>query len=238
MINFRNQVPSVYTDASRDFQYLSWLINIVLNYVKHNVDDIYDLPNTDTDARITELLAMTLGFKVKRSYNQKQLAALVSILPSILKYKGTKRAVEMAGFALINASRSAGMFECSVNNGTLEVLLPKDLVDTTLFVDLLPYISPAGMPCRVVRKNQTLKGVKTKVGYSDTLYAKFHKDYAYDEEYKSSDLSGLFNVDDSRKPIFANYDNKVLNAGLLDNLVIPLLDGSGLPVITLKNEGE
>ena len=70
MIKFREQVPSVYTNASRDFQYLSWLIDVVLNSVKHNVDTIYDLPNVKHDAKLSELLAMTLGFKVKRNYDQ------------------------------------------------------------------------------------------------------------------------------------------------------------------------
>ena len=76
MIKFANQVPSVYPSASRDFQYLGWLIDIVLNSVKHNVDDLYDLPNNQADIKLTELLALTLGFKVKRNYDQKQLSAL------------------------------------------------------------------------------------------------------------------------------------------------------------------
>ena len=85
MINIFNQVPTVYTSMSRDFQYMCWLINIVLNSVKHNVDGLYELPNTKTDTRLAELLAMTLGFKIRRRYNQEQLAALVSIFPQLLQ---------------------------------------------------------------------------------------------------------------------------------------------------------
>ena len=51
MIKFYEQVPAVYPSASRDFQYLCWLIDIVLNSVKHNVDDLYDLPNSKTSRR-------------------------------------------------------------------------------------------------------------------------------------------------------------------------------------------
>ena len=90
MIKFKNLVPSVYPNASRDFQYLCWLIDIVLNSVKHTVDDLYDLPNSKADPKLTELLAMTLGFKVKRNYDQDQLRALVAALPRILKYKGLR----------------------------------------------------------------------------------------------------------------------------------------------------
>lgn len=230
MIQFYDQVPSIYTNASRDFQYLSWLINIVLNSVKHNVDDIYDLPNTKADPRLTELLAMTLGFKVKRNYDQKQLATLVSIIPSILKYKGTEKAIRMAGEALITASGTRASFDCEMSGNMLKVILPKDLVDTTLFVDLLPYISPAGITCRIVRKNQIQETLKTEVGYDDVLQAKWYKDLSWSDE--TNDLYGLAGLfEPGSKPILANYSNKpgephILNTGLLSNTIIPMLDSS------------
>ena len=143
MIKFYDQVPSVYPNASRDFQYLCWLIDIVLNNVKHNVDDMYDLPNSKTDPRLTELLAMTLGFKVKRNYNQKQLAALVAALPKILKYKGTETAITYAGNALIAASGAIGNFKSKIVDGELQVTLPEDLVDTAL-VRITRLLIPAG----------------------------------------------------------------------------------------------
>lgn len=232
MINFYNQVPSVYTNTSRDFQYLSWLINIVLNSVKHNVDDLYDLPNTKADPRLIELLAMTLGFKVKRNYNQKQLAALVSIIPRILKYKGTTEAITLAGKALIKASGAIGMFDCEIKNNCLEILLPEELVDTTLFMDLLPYILPAGITCRVVRKTQTQAGIDSiNVGYHDTLYYgdDWHLDLSWNTDTQNS--TGLANIfeADTHKPNFANYkkseaDKLILNTGLLDNSMIPVLN--------------
>jgi hypothetical protein len=222
MINLYNQVPSVYTNASRDFQYLSWLFNIVLNSVKHNIDDIYNLPNTKADPQLTELLAMTLGFKVKRNYDKKQLIAIVSILPRILKYKGTLKAIELAGIALLRASGEVADFECTVENGCLEVVLPKGLVDTNLFTDLLPYILPAGLTCRVVNKRQREEGIETRLDYHSQLLAKWVPD---------TDLAGLTIVDTENKPEFTNYkinnaDSLVLNSGLLDNSVIPVLNRS------------
>lgn len=228
MINFFNQVPSVYSDASRDFQYIGWLINIVLNSVKHNVDDLYDLPNIKSDPRLTEILAMTLGFKVKRNYDQKQLAALVSIIPSVLKYKGTAKAVTIVGEVLLRATGSSGMFECEVKDNCLEVLLPKDLVDITLFLDLLPYILPAGLTCRIVRKTQIQKSVDAiKLGYEDVLRASWHRDVDWDNDAQTSTgLTNLFDVDANNDVSFAGHkklsDN--LNTGLLDNSVVPLLD--------------
>lgn len=235
MIKIYDQVPQVYSNASRDFQYLGWLFNVVLNYSKHNVDSLKGLPSDTTDPRITELLAMTLGFKVKRKYDQKQLAALVSILPRILKVKGTKKALELAGNALINAAEIPGEFSCTANGATLEAYLPAALTDTSLFMDLLPYIMPAGMTCKIVRKTKVSTGQITKVYYDDSTRIQWHHDKT---------LAGLFNptagntdknyahanfipVTDSTGEIVLDTDGNIAeyttNIGLMDNNIIPTL---------------
>ena len=228
MINFYNQVPSVYTSASRDFQYLSWLINIVLNSVKHNVDDMYDLPNTKADPRLTELLAMTLGFKVKRKYDQDQLATIVSILPSILKCKGTREAVELVAKALIATAGSVGTFKCEMKNNCLVVVLPKELIDTTLFMDLMPYILPAGVTCRVVRATQVDAAVKpTEVTYENVLRAAWHQDLSWNGDSGAINSTGSLHTPNNT-PNFAfntdGTDGLKPNVGLLDNSVIPVIN--------------
>ena len=232
VIKIYDQVPQVYSNASRDFQYISWLYNIVLNYVKHNVDGLRKLPSDVTDPRITELLALTLGFKIKRKYDQKQLAALVSILPSILKCKGTKKALDLTGNALLMASGVVGEFSSTIQGASLEAFLPAELVDATLFMDLLPYILPAGMTCRVTRKTKVTAGRITELYYDDKISASWHYD---------RDLAVLFDADANNAKAGPSYSNSVpvldaagnpvtnvdettrLNAGLLDNSVMPIL---------------
>jgi hypothetical protein len=231
MIKFHEQVPSVYPSASRDFQYFCWLINVVLNDVKHNVDSIYNLPNTKTDPKIAELLAMTLGFKIKRNYDQSQLAALASVIPTLLKYKGTKKAIEIAGNVLIKTSGTTGKFSCDLKNKVLEIVLPKDLIDITLFIDLLPYILPAGLTCKILRKTQLDETLdKIELVVSNAIKADWEPDAAISKAKKLdvghdyTGLSELFDIDNNSAPVFANYDNNSeLNTGLLDNTVIPVL---------------
>ncbi len=228
MIKFREQVPSVYINASRDFQYLSWLIDIVLNSVKHNVDDIYNLPDTKADPKLTELLAMTLGFKVKRNYDQKQLAALVAVLPRILKYKGTKLAIDTAGKALLAAAGVTGNFSSvAVSGNKLEVTLPKDIVDASLFTDLLPYILPAGMTYRIINDNNLSVARKTELGYQEYMLANWVPDLDFDQETQSYvGLSNMFNVP-ADNVTFANFKSNntdLVNIGLLDNSIIPAID--------------
>ena len=233
MIKFSHQVPSVYTSASRDFQYLSWLINIVLNSVKHNVDSLYDLPNSQADPKLTELLATTLGFKIRRNYDQAQLKALVAALPRILKYKGTIAAINMAGNAILAASGAPGTFSSQINEddpGELEVVFPITLVDISLFTDLLPYILPAGMTCHIIRENQNIVKRKDSVEYSDTLVAAFVEDFDWDET--TNDYTGLSDMFDVGKkaPEFSNFTAEHnINIGLLDNSIIPMFTGASLP---------
>ena len=154
MINLKHQLPSIYYDASRDFQILGHLYEVVLNYSKTNADMLYLLPNGLTeDARITEVLATTLGFKLRRNYDKTQLAALVSIFPQLLRIKGTKRAIDLAGDALVKASGVPGSFhsELQEKEQLLIVKIPVELTDITLFMDLLPYILPFGIRVSIVR---------------------------------------------------------------------------------------
>lgn len=238
MINFYNQVPSVYPNASRDFQYLSWLINIVLNSVKHNVDDMYNLPNISSDPKMSELFALTLGFKIRRNYDQKQLAALAAILPSILRYKGTIKAVEMAAEALITASGAVGATEFKVADAQLVVIIPKDTtIDTTLFLDLLDYILPAGMTCRVIRENRTEVTLSDLyVKHSDQSIFRLVDDLSWKDDL-STGLSVLFDTERGTTDFTANFigagDNARLNTGLLSNTVIPVLDGKDVAYTNL-----
>jgi len=249
MIKLYDQVPQVYNNASRDFQYLSRLFDVVLNDVKHNIDDMYYLPTCSENSRLTELLALTLGFKVKRNYDQKQLSALVSILPSILKCKGTQKAIDLAGNALIKASGAQGSFIGKVVDNVLEVIMPKDSVDVNLFLDILPYILPAGLSVNIVKRNVIQGTIETESGYETGLKAKLFKDYEYAELYDSYEPFRVLpkeefpfeSADDEVKeqleqlgykyrPDYHNilgqdttYDPYVANPGLLDNSIIPIL---------------
>jgi hypothetical protein len=152
MINVKNQVPNIYYDASRDFQILGHLYEVVLNYAKTNADMLYLLPNgIEADTRITELLTTTLGFTPRRNYDKDQLAALASIFSQILKCKGTKKAVDLAGNALVKAAGVQGAFSSEIENHVLTVKIPIELSDITLFLDLLPYILPFGIRVSIVR---------------------------------------------------------------------------------------
>lgn len=170
MINLKNQIPSVYYDASRDFQILGHLFEVVLNYSKTNADMLYLLPNgIKADTRATELLAFTLGFKLRRNYDKEQLAALVSIFPHLLKIKGTLQAVNLAGNALVKASGIPGTFESKIEDHILTIKIPQELTDITLLLDLLPYIIPFGIRVSIVRTTVLREKLSTSLGTTSVV---------------------------------------------------------------------
>lgn len=172
MIRLKNSVPNVYSNASRDFQLLCHLFDIVLNDTKSKADDLYYLPSGIDNQRVTEILASTLGFTLKRNYDKDQLAALISILPALMRLKGTKRAVDLVGNALIKSSglTGKGNFVSELNgNYELTAYIPSEISDTTLFRDLLPYILPAGVSCKFLRNTTIAQPIQTNIDYESVL---------------------------------------------------------------------
>ena len=210
MINIKNQMPSIYYDASRDFQVLGHLYEVVLNYTKTNADMLYLLPNgIEADTRTTELLATTLGFKLRRNYDKAQLAALVSIFPRLLKIKGTQSAVDLVGNALVKASGVPGQFKSDLENNVLTVKIPIELSDITLFIDLLPYILPFGIRVSVIRNTVRAQSVTGTVGANTRMRIALPSDQPNISEYVPHPL-GLAKVKESSDGYSIDYSNSNL----------------------------
>jgi hypothetical protein len=227
MININRQVPSIYYDASRDFQLLGHLYEVVLNYTKTNADMLYLLPNgIEADTRTTELLATTLGFKLRRNYDKEQLAALVSIFPQLLKIKGTLRAVDLAGNALVKASGVPGVFSSKIENHVLTINIPIELSDITLFIDLLPYILPFGIRVSIVRTTTIKQEISLPVGATVVMRKALPSTENEHEKFlrhplglaniveRQDDLGNSYPIVEYSSTNFINPDNHTAIAGM------------------------
>lgn len=154
MIKVKNLVPDVYYKESRDFQVLGRTYEALFNYLKNEVDMIESNPlSANSDERLLDLLSLTLGFKSKHNYNHRQLKAMCYSLAEILRYKGTKKAIELAIKVLMQAENVKAQAEIDVDpeEGNVNVYLSEKIGDLNLFNDLLEYILPAGMSCLVYK---------------------------------------------------------------------------------------
>ena len=174
MIKLQNLTPEVYYKESRDFQLLGRLFDLVLNAVKTDTDLLYNLPlSTNSDEKLLELLALTLGFKPKHQYNARNLKAVCSVFSEILRNKGSIKAIKIACEALFNSMDISQQldydFTKDKDNTELNLYIAQDFGDITLLNDLLSYILPAGMSCNIIREFHVLDDSNTNIGISDNV---------------------------------------------------------------------
>ena len=178
MIKLQQYTPDVYYRESRDFQYIGRLYDLVLNYVKTNIDLLYNLPFNDlTDDQFIDLLALTLGFKAKHKYTAKHLRAICSCFSEILRNKGTIKSLLLACSAIYHSEGITEQidYELTDKNGksggttNLILYLSPKLNDTTLLLDLLDYVLPAGMNYSIIKVLTENRKSNTEIASADTL---------------------------------------------------------------------
>lgn len=174
MIKLQNLTPEIYYKESRDFQLLGRLFDLVLNAVKTDTDLLYNLPlSTNSDEKLLELLALTLGFKPKHQYNARNLKAVCSVFSEILRNKGSIKAIKIACEALFNSMDISQQLDYDFtkenDNTELNLYIAQDFGDITLLNDLLSYVLPAGMSCNIIREFHILTDSNTNIGISDKV---------------------------------------------------------------------
>ncbi len=170
MIKLQELTPSVYYEQSRDFQFIGRLYDIVLNYIKTNADNLYTLPiGKNMDEKLLNLLAFTLGFQSKHHYNSKQLLAICSVLPLILKNKGSLNAILIAVNSILYAEGINQALDYEFKNNNLVLYLSQDLSDLTLLKDIMIYILPAGIGCDMIKEIQSVNKIETILTTKDEV---------------------------------------------------------------------
>ena len=210
MIKLQELTPSVYYEQSRDFQFIGRLYDIVLNYVKTNADNLYTLPiGKNMDEKLLNLLAFTLGFQSKHQYNSKQLLAICSVLPLILKHKGSLNAILIAVNSILYAEGINQALDYEFKDNNLVLYLSPDLSDLTLLKDIMIYILPAGIGCDMIKEIQSVNKIETILTTKDEVTV--YKDVA-------SKFNKILDVrDDGIKEMLAS-GKPANNAGMLVNI--------------------
>ena len=174
MIKLQNYTPEIYYKESRDFQLLGRLFDLVLNAVKTDIDLIYNIPLTDnSDEKLLELMALTLGFKPKHHYSAKQLKAVCSVFSEIIRNKGSIKALKIACEALFSAMDIAQAidydFAENADKTELNLYVSSEFGDITILNDLITYILPAGMSCNIIREYTVDNNVNTNIAIMNTI---------------------------------------------------------------------
>ena len=151
-MKLQNMTPEVYYKESRDFSYISRMLEVMLNHMKTNADLVNGDINTIDSNDLLNSLAYTLGFKPKHRYFNKDLLNVCSNFAHIMKNKGTFYAVEECVKILLNSQHIIGDYVIlpDYNNYIIQVGLPSETQDIVLLEDLFDYILPTGWVYNIV----------------------------------------------------------------------------------------
>jgi hypothetical protein len=197
MIRLQDLTPAVYYEQSRDFQFMGRLYDVVLNSIKTNATNLYNLPaEKNMDEQLLNLLALTLGFKPTKNYNSKQLLAICSVLPTILKYKGSIQAMVLATNALLAAEGVKQPLDYTlIPKQGITLYVAQELEDLNLFTDLLDYLLPAGLSCNIIKESQLVATITTTFGVTNTVIVhNEHEGIGDGQTYYGTDELGLSTI--------------------------------------------
>lgn len=161
MFRLQNNVPDVYVQESRDFQLFCRLFDGVFGGVKFGADSLLKATNTSKcPEHLLDLLCLKLGIFTDLSYlSNDQLRILLSCFPTIIRYKGSIKALKYCGYMILRMSGTVNK-DCAVNiinkdsNGnkvyTIQITFEKKEPLNNLFIDLFKLIAPAGYVIELV----------------------------------------------------------------------------------------
>lgn len=182
MIDVQHETPTVYFNNSRDYQYLGRTLELLLNYIKMNVDIMegtYRIDNIN-QTLVPYLLSM-LGFEGTHEYTNVDLLILAKVFKLMIKQKGTREALRDIIYVLLRSEHYESNFKVTVpiidasplrnitltpqdlsDLYTVEIVIPTSIKDTTIIEDLLDYVLPTGFTYRIITSDTSVE-VTTEV---------------------------------------------------------------------------
>ena len=164
MFRLENNVPEVYIKESRDFQLFLRLYDYVNNGVRFSIKSIDNLLDPlKCNDRVLPLLCTRVGFFPKSEYNTYALREIISAFPLILKYKGSKKSIEIALNTILKAENNYddSLIDVDVNKSEIAIYTKKQIINQVLLEDVLSYTIPTGFTLSIGKYTVANKDLTT-----------------------------------------------------------------------------
>lgn len=199
--------PEYYLQQSRDFQYLTRLMDIWFRGFKFDADMILKMadPLSCPDEYL-QALSEKIGFYPRKHIENEDLRIILKAFPWMYKYKGSRKAIDMAvriGLMLNGIDANASQLRITINNMEVEVST-RQKIDETAIREMFRHIAPVGYALVFVIQEQ-------QSTFSDVNYGGDVRLVAADKEW-SSQVWGSGDNDDSNGGV-VNYTIPVLYQG-------------------------
>lgn len=160
MFRFEDNLPKCYLNDSRDFQLMTRLDDSLFMGQRSDIATITNL-NSSNKCKNTflHLLAEKVGFFTKVYIDDDVLRAIIGAFQTCIKYKGTKKGIELAVTAILkceNTKVKPLIDIVSDSNATknkhhlVRIYLPVKLQNTAALKEFLKYILPFGYYFEVI----------------------------------------------------------------------------------------
>lgn len=196
--------PEYYLQQSRDFQYLTRLMDIWFRGFKFDADMILKMadPLSCPDEYL-QALSEKIGFYPRKHIENEDLRIILKAFPWMYKYKGSRKAIDMAvriGLMLNGIDANASQLRITINNMEVEVST-RQKIDETAIREMFRHIAPVGYALVFVIQEQ-------QSTFSDVNYGGDVRLVAADKEWGSQ--------------VWGSGDNDDSNGGVM-NYAIPVL---------------
>ena len=177
MFRLENNVPEVYVNESRDFQLFCRLYDVCFTSVKQSIDSLQFLTDTkQCSHQVLELLKSKVGLFTTAAVNDTELRYLLQAFPTIIRYKGSKRGVEL--LMTLYTHMYSGVTMPSIeylDNHMVRLIFKTPPQNDRLLLELLDMILPTGYivtyyvgrNVKFPDKERNIEG--TKIGPNDVL---------------------------------------------------------------------
>lgn len=187
MFRLQNNVPEIYTKASRDFQLFCHIYDLMTDSVRFSVKSASALLDPYlTNERMLQLLATRVGFFPKQKYNSKVLRTIISMFPYMMKYKGSKKSIEIAVNAVLKAEQKITDVIVRIENNEIVIYMDANIENELLLRDVLSYVIPIGYDLQL-QYAKAFDEATTQLGTIDNSSS---------ASYNSQTISVVKNLDD------------------------------------------
>ena len=183
MIDIIKRTPYEYSKQSRDYQVLARLYSALFNVSKLYIDNM-DIWDRNIDNRLSVLRARTLNFDPQHDWDLDDLDVVTSCFKYLIKYKGTKQALQYIVSIMMKIRRIDDEIDEStveIKDNLITIRLEDDLVTLGIMEDIIRYLLPAGYMYRIIeyRSYDLTDILSTEAGVSDKVRRVEHTGLSY-----------------------------------------------------------
>lgn len=209
MFRLQENIPEIYLKNSRDFQLISRIYDLSNNAVRYTIKSMSNMLDPMlVSSRLLPLLCTRVGFFPKAQYNSNALRHILSVFPYAIKYKGSKKGIDIAINGIMKAENNFDEYHIFIDRaekGIINIETKTEIRNKVLLYDVLSYVIPIGYDIQL--------GVYTQQNATDNIDG-FNKINL--QKNATRNVSVIPNIQNANN-IRIEQDNYIYGSNILDN---------------------